>query len=281
MEFDLYSQRFAALAHPGRLAVFRLIVRHTPTPVRPSQMVDALGIKPNTLSVYLNTLSDAGLLISERRGTGIYYRAALSEVGSLVDFLVADCCRGRPDICAPLTSAILSKESSPPMPAPSRSVLFICTGNSARSIFAEALLRDKGGEKFTVYSAGTKSQSELNPFTLDVLQRNGHDVSAMRAKNVAEFRGKDAPKLDFVFTVCDRAANEECPPWPGQPLTAHWGMKDPVKVNGTDAKKAYAFADAYAQVRRRVISLAALPIESLDRISLQNRLDEIGQTEEA
>ena len=281
MKFDLHSQRFAALAHPGRLAVFRLIVRHTPTPVRPGEIVDALSIKPNTLSVYLNTLSDAGLLVFQRDGTAIYYRAALSEVGSLVDFLVVDCCRGRPDICAPLTTEILSKERPPLMPDHSYSVLFICTGNSARSIFAEALLRDEGGDKFTVYSAGTKPQSELNPFALEVLQRNGHDVSAMRAKNVAEFQGEHASKLDFVFTVCDRAASEECPPWPGQPLTADWGMKDPVKVDGTDAEKAYAFADAYAQMRRRVVSFAALPLESLDRISLQNRLDEIGEKEEA
>ena len=167
------------------------------------------------------------------------------------------------------------------MADPTYTVLFICTGNSARSIFAEALLRDEGEGRFTVYSAGTKAGTEINPFTLEVLKRNGHEVSDLRSKTVAEFQGDDAPKLDFVFTVCDRAANEDCPPWPGQPLTAHWGMPDPVKVTGTDAEKAYAFADTYAQMRRRIIAFAALPIESLNRISLQNRLDEIGQTEKA
>ena len=161
------------------------------------------------------------------------------------------------------------------------SVLFICTGNSARSIFAEALLRDEGKGRFIVHSAGTRPTSELNPFAIEVLKRNGHDVSTLRAKNVAEFQGDGAPKLDFVFTVCDRAANEECPPWPGQPLTAHWGMKDPVAIGGTDAERAYAFADAYAQMRRRVLAFASLPIDSLDRISLQNRLDQIGEKEKA
>ena len=163
------------------------------------------------------------------------------------------------------------------MADPTYSVLFICTGNSARSIFAEALLRDEGKGRFTACSAGTKALSDLNPFAVEVLRRNGHDVSALRAKHVSEFQGPDAPKLDFVFTVCDRAANEECPPWPGQPLTAHWGLPDPVRVTGTDAEKAYAFADIYAQMRRRIVAFAALPIESLNRLSLQNRLDEIGR----
>ena len=159
-------------------------------------------------------------------------------------------------------------------------VLFICTGNSARSIFAEALLHDEGGDRFNVYSAGTRPSSELNPFTLEVLERNGHDIGQMRSKNVAEFQIDDAPKLDFVFTVCDRAASEECPPWAGQPLTAHWGMVDPVKQQGTDAEKAYAFADTYAQMRRRILAFAALPLESLDRISLQDRIDDIGRTKD-
>lgn len=281
MEFDVQSRRLAALAHPGRLAVFRLLVRHAPASVRPGEMAEALALKPNTLSVYLGTLAEAGLVLSERQGTAIHYRTALPAIGSLVDFLVADCCRGRADLCAPRTAAILSREGSPIMADPTYTVLFICTGNSARSIFAEALLRDEGEGRFTVYSAGTKAGTEINPFTLEVLKRNGHEVSDLRSKTVAEFQGDDAPKLDFVFTVCDRAANEDCPPWPGQPLTAHWGMPDPVKVTGTDAEKAYAFADTYAQMRRRIIAFAALPIESLNRISLQNRLDEIGQTEKA
>ena len=162
------------------------------------------------------------------------------------------------------------------MPDRMYSALFICTGNSARSIFAEALLRDIGGDRFNVYSAGTRPQSELNPFALEVLERNGHATDSLRAKHISEFQGEEAPKLDFVFTVCDAAAAEDCPAWSGQPISAHWGLKDPVKVEGTEAEKAYAFAEAYAQMRRRVMAFSALPFESLDRMSLQARVDEIG-----
>lgn len=156
-------------------------------------------------------------------------------------------------------------------------VLFICTGNSARSIFAEALLRDEAGARFNAFSAGTKPYSELNPFAVEMLQSKGHDVSPLRAKNVAEFTGPDAPRLDFVFTVCDQAANEECPAWDGQPISAHWGMPDPVKVDGSDAQKSLAFQDAYRALRNRIVTFASLPIETLDRVSLQNEVDEIGK----
>lgn len=120
-------------------------------------------------------------------------------------------------------------------------VLFICVGNSARSIFAESLLRTLGGDRFNAYSAGVRPSSELNPFAVQVLKDKGHDVSVLRAKNFAEFTGADAPQLDFVFTVCDQAAAEECPVWEGQPISGHWGMPDPVKVSGTDAEKALGF----------------------------------------
>lgn len=160
-------------------------------------------------------------------------------------------------------------------------VLFICTGNSARSIFAEAILTEIGGSKFRAHSAGTRPYSELNPFALDVLRQAGHDVSDLRAKNVAEFEGEGAPTLDFVFTVCDRAANEECPPWPGQPITAHWGLPDPVKAEGTEAEKALAFRHAYNAMRRRLEYFVALPITELDRLSLQRKLDAIGAADDA
>ncbi|MEQ9799001.1 MAG: arsenate reductase ArsC [Salinisphaeraceae bacterium] len=158
-------------------------------------------------------------------------------------------------------------------------VLFICTGNSARSIFAEAILTKEGAGKFRAFSAGTRPYSELNPRAIEVLERLGHDVSGLRAKNIAEFQRPDSPKMDFVFTVCDLAANEECPPWPGQPISAHWGMPDPVKTEGTDGEKGLAFLNAYRTLRHRLHGFLALPVESLDRISLQRRLDAIGGEE--
>ena len=131
-------------------------------------------------------------------------------------------------------------------------VLFICTGNSARSIFAETILSDLAGDRFVAYSAGTKPRSELNPFALAVLEQKGHDVSVLRAKNISEFQGPDAPQFDFVFTVCDQAANEECPAWQGQTISAHWGLPDPVKVEGTDAEKSLAFHQTYGALRNRI-----------------------------
>ncbi|MEO0917470.1 MAG: ArsR family transcriptional regulator [Pseudomonadota bacterium] len=248
--------------------------------MRPADMLQSLDLKPNTLSVYLGALSDAGLVHSTREGTRLFYRANLTAMGSLVDYLVADCCRGRPDLCATKTSAIFANGGKA-MTDKTYSVLFICTGNSARSIFAEALLRDIGGDRFKVYSAGTQPQSELNPFAIEVLHRNGHTTDELRSKHISEFQAADAPALDFVFTVCDTAASEECPAWSGQPISAHWGLKDPVKVTGTDAEKAYAFADTYAQMRRRVMAFSSLPFGSLDRISLQERVDDIGASESA
>lgn len=159
-------------------------------------------------------------------------------------------------------------------------VLFICVGNSARSIFAESLLRTLGGDRFNAYSAGVRPSSELNPFAVQVLKDKGHDVSVLRAKNFGEFTGPDAPQLDFVFTVCDQAAAEECPVWEGQPISGHWGMPDPVKVTGTDAEKALAFQHAFGALKHRIEAFIALPVETLDRIALQSAVDEIGAAAE-
>ena len=142
---------------------------------------------------------------------------------------------------------------------------------------AEALLRDLGRGKFQAFSAGTRPNTELNPFALEVLRRNGHDVSDLRAKHLSEFQQPDSVKMDFVFTVCDAAAAEECPPWPGQPITGHWGLPDPVKATGTDAEKALVFAQTYGALRRRIASFVELPFESLTRLALQTEVDHIGK----
>lgn len=160
-------------------------------------------------------------------------------------------------------------------------VLFICSGNSARSIFAEALLRDLGKGKFQAFSAGVRPNTELNPFALEVLKLNGHDTTNLRAKHVSEFQKPGSIVMDFVFTVCDTSAAEECPPWPGQPITGHWGLPDPVKATGTEAEKALVFAQTYAALRRRIMTFVELPFESLSRMSLQSRVDSIGADTEA
>ncbi|MDF2234994.1 metalloregulator ArsR/SmtB family transcription factor [Albimonas sp. CAU 1670] len=277
MEFDLHVDAFAALGHPGRLAVFRLLARRAPDGVRPSEIAEALGMKPNTLSVNVMALARAGLVTSERRGKSVFYSIDLARTGGLVDFLVSDCCRGRPELCLPLAARAARPVGGSVMTDRRFNVLFICTGNSARSIFAEAILAAEGAGRFRAFSAGTKPYSELNPHAVAVLRELGHDVSGLRAKNVAEFQGPDAPRLDFVFTVCDQAANEECPPWAGQPISAHWGLPDPVAVEGTEAEKGLAFLDAYRSLQRRISAFASLPLESLDRVSLQARLDAIAR----
>ena len=270
---------FAALGHPSRLAIFRLLARRAPGDAPAGEIADALGIARNVMSAHLATLSRAGLIHGARAGKQIRYRIDISRTGALIDYLALDCCRGRPEICAPLTAAVItrprSQETDMAEPRPFN-VLFICSGNSARSIFAEAIMNAERGNRFRAHSAGTKPFSELNPYAVGQLETLGHDVSGLRAKNVSEFQAPEAPKMDFVFTVCDQAANEECPPWPGQPITGHWGIPDPVKATGTDAEKTLAFAEAYRMLKHRISAFVNLPFEKLDRLALQREVDRIG-----
>jgi arsenate reductase (thioredoxin) len=157
-------------------------------------------------------------------------------------------------------------------------VLFLCTGNSARSILAECILNRLGQGKFHAYSAGSMPTGKVNPLALNLLRKTNYDVSGLRSKSWEEFSGPDAPKLDFVFTVCDNAANEVCPIWPGQPMTAHWGLPDPAAVEGTEAERAFAFDDCFRMLTQRISIFVNLPIESLSKLSLQHHLDQIGKT---
>jgi protein-tyrosine-phosphatase len=156
-------------------------------------------------------------------------------------------------------------------------VLFLCTGNSARSIIAEAILNKIGYGKFRAYSAGSQPKGKVNPNTIQLLQGLGYDTSGFRSKSWGEFAKAGAPTLDFVFTVCDNAAGETCPVWPGQPMTAHWGIPDPADAKGSDAEVAVAFKDAYRMLHQRIGIFIALPIRNLDKLSLQNKLREIGR----
>jgi arsenate reductase len=160
-------------------------------------------------------------------------------------------------------------------------VLFLCTGNSARSIIAEAILNRAGRGRFKAFSAGSQPKGKINPRTLDLLRKFNYDVSTMRSKSWTEFAKPGAPDIDFVFTVCDNAAGESCPLWPGQPITAHWGIPDPAAASGTQAEIALAFKDAYRMLNRRIDLFLALPIEKLDRLVLTTRLREIGRSEGA
>lgn len=163
------------------------------------------------------------------------------------------------------------------MADPVYNVLFLCTGNSARSIFGEAILNREGAGRFRAFSAGSQPRGAVHPYSLDLLRQLNHSVDGVRSKSWDEFAAANAPQLDFVFTVCDDAAQEPCPIWPGQPMSAHWGIPDPVAATGSEAEKRLAFADAYRMLKNRISAFTSLPIASLDRLSLHNKLSEIGK----
>lgn len=163
------------------------------------------------------------------------------------------------------------------MADPVYNVLFLCTGNSARSIFGEAILNREGAGRFRAFSAGSQPRGAVHPYSLDLLRQLNYPVDGVRSKSWDEFAAANAPQLDFVFTVCDDAAQEPCPIWPGQPMSAHWGIPDPVAATGSEAEKRLAFADAYRMLKNRISIFASLPIASLDRLSLHNKLSEIGK----
>ncbi len=159
-----------------------------------------------------------------------------------------------------------------------RNVLFLCTGNSARSIIAECVMNRLGIGYFQAYSAGSHPNGQVNLYALDLLRQLNYDTEQLRSKSWDEFAEPNAPKMDFVFTVCDNAANEVCPYWPGQPMTAHWGLPDPASATGTEAEKRLAFADTHRMLNQRISIFTSLPMASLDSLSLQKYLDDIGRT---
>jgi len=156
-------------------------------------------------------------------------------------------------------------------------VLFLCRANSARSIMAEAILKKEGHDHFFGYSAGSHPRGEIHPYARDLLESLGHDMTTLSSKDMETYSGQDEIKFDFVFTVCDATANEDCPIFPGSPMTAHWGVPDPAEAEGSEAEKRLAFAETYRMLRNRISIFTSLPFKSLDRMSLQNELDKIGK----
>jgi protein-tyrosine-phosphatase len=162
------------------------------------------------------------------------------------------------------------------MPDKTYNALFLCTGNSARSVLAESILRKDGQGRFQAFSAGSQPKGAINPFALKILDRFDYPTEHLRSKSWTEFAVEGAPVMDFVFTVCDSAAGESCPIWPGQPMTAHWGIEDPAAVEGTDIAKEAAFVTAFRYMKNRIAAFASLPLHSIDRLSLGARIRDIG-----
>ncbi|MEL6283200.1 MAG: metalloregulator ArsR/SmtB family transcription factor [Pseudomonadota bacterium] len=285
MESKLAIEKLSALAHDGRLEIFRLLVRRSPLPVAAGDIAAALGVRATTLSNQLTQLEAAGLVAARREGRSVLYRARIDDLGELLTFLAAECCGGKPEACAPINNLTAGRYDARREAEMSHervmNVLFLCTRNSARSLLAEAILNKVGAGRFKAYSAGSHPGGEMHPSAKEVLEQRDYPVDELTPKSWDEFRGEGAPAFDFVFTVCDDAANEPCPAWPGGPMSAHWGIPDPVTATGTDTERQVAFNQAFGMIHRRVSAFASLPMGALDDLTLQERLDDIGQTKPA
>ncbi len=252
----------SALGHEARLTVFRLLAEAGERGMAAGGLAGVLGVPPSTLSFHLKDLRTAGLVEAQRDGRSIIYRANMDAMGVLIGFLSGD-------------------GGATAMENRVYNVLFLCTGNSARSIMAEAILNHEGSGRFKAYSAGSHPRGMAHPEALRLLERQNLPIDGLRSKGWEAFSGAGAPVMDFVFTVCDDAAQEACPTWPGQPMSAHWGVPDPAAFTGDPQSTALVFADAFRMLYNRIGIFTCLPIASLDRLSLQKTLDNIGRRETA
>jgi protein-tyrosine-phosphatase/DNA-binding transcriptional ArsR family regulator len=260
----------AALGQPTRLEIVGLLMRHEPEGLAAGAIAAAVECRHNTLSTHLSILARCGLVRGQREGRSIVYRVDIQTMRSLLAFLVMDCCAEHPALRGFLGEAA----------ARCFNVLFICTENSVRSIMAEAIMNRAGRGKFRAFSAGSTPSGQVHPYAIELLEQLHFDTSSLRSKNWKEFAEAGAPEFDFVFTVCDRAANEVRPVWPGQPMTAHWGMPDPAAATVKEAEIPFVFADALHMLTDRINLLMGLPISSLDQLTLQKRIEAIGKSKD-
>ncbi|SDH35016.1 helix-turn-helix domain-containing protein [Roseospirillum parvum] len=279
METTEASRLLSALAGQARLEAMRYLVRQGPEGAPAGEIAAYCGAAASTMSFHLKELKAAGLIDVRRDSRQLIYRADMAAMRRLIDFLTEDCCQGQPERCPTVPPTRRGPRAMTPNdPDKIFNVLFLCTGNSARSIMAECILNREGQGRFRGYSAGSKPAGELNPRAIAVLKRNNYPLDGLRSKNWDEFAAPDAPKMDFVFTVCDDAASEVCPVWPGQPMSAHWGVPDPAKFTGTEAEVAQMANDVFRMLYTRITLFLSLPLASIDKLSLQKRLDTIGQS---
>lgn len=260
------SEQLSALAHERRLDVFQLLMRRYPQAVPAGEIATALDLKPNTTSVYLSTLRQAGLISQTRRGTFQLYQVRMEAVQSMFSTMLGECCRNRPDLCLPVSPPV---DRDGPL-----QVLFLCSHNSARSIMAEALLR-AAGPHFAVQSAGTEPASAPNAIALDLLRDQGLATDGLWSKSVTDVLG-DLTRVDLVITVCDTAANVDRIAWPGAPIHSHWGIPDPV-VDGPVAEQKTRMQEAFHLLQLKINALTAIPLNEIDTVALQSHVDDIGR----
>lgn len=278
METSAVIAALAALAQETRLEVFRHLVQTGAAGLPAGQIGERLALPAATLSFHLNQLRQAGLITVRREGRSLIYAADYGVMNSVLAHLMQNCCQGQAPCAIPFCLP-----QPPPgatqMIAKPFNVLFLCTGNSARSILAEALIDHWSGGRFKGFSAGSDPKGVVHPLALALLAEQGLRTEAMRSKSWLEFAAPNAPQMDFVFTVCDAAAAEPCPVWPGHPVTAHWGVPDPAAATGSDMDKMLAFRDAFKILDRRIQLFTALPDDKLKNTAIQREVDAIGRDE--
>ncbi|MGE0421614.1 MAG: metalloregulator ArsR/SmtB family transcription factor [Reyranellaceae bacterium] len=278
MESKTAALGFAALAQETRLNLMRLLASRGASGMAAGEVAAALGQVPSTLSFHFAQLEEAGLIQSTRQGRHIIYAVRFAGLRSLLSFLTETCCAGRPDLCGDLARLLPEDPPEERRMTAAYNVLFLCTRNSARSLIAQALLEDLGKGRFHAYSAGPEPAAEPMPEVIERLRTLGHDVSHLRCKSWEEFTRPDAPRMDFVITLCDTLEGQDCPDLGSRPITSAWPLPDPAKFTGNSAERATMINALYAMIRRRLEIFINLPIASLDEMALRKRLDELGDT---
>ncbi|MBB4286499.1 helix-turn-helix domain-containing protein [Roseospira goensis] len=277
MDPTLIAEMMAALAAEPRIRALQALVRAGAKGVPAGDLARRCGVAPSTMSFHLTQMRTVGLVESRREGRTLHYVANLIALEALGHGVMTGFC---PALLPGAAALPTIAPGDPAMPANDGhrplNVLFLCSGNSARSQIAEAILTREGAGRFQAFSAGSHPRETVDPQALAALRRATLPTAGLRPKSWDDFARPDAPRMDFVFTVCDDAAGETCPVWPGQPMTAHWGVPDPVAFTGSDAAKAAVFNDTVRMLYTRIAIFVQLPVTSLDRLALQHKVDAIG-----
>jgi len=278
MEAKDAAAAFAVLAQETRLRLLRLLASRGASGMAAGAAAAALHVPPSTLSFHLGALEQAGLVRATRHGRHLIYAVRFAGLRELLGHLTETCCGGQPHLCGDLSRLLPDDIDEAALMQPAFNVLFICTRNSARSIMAEAILEKIGRGRFNAYSAGSEPAAAPMPEVLERLSSMGHDVSRLRAKSWQEFVRPDAPRMDFVLTLCDPAEGEACPDLGERPITAVWPFPDPARFLGSAVERTALLNQLYGMIRRRLEAFASLPFGSLERVALKARLDELGDS---
>jgi protein-tyrosine-phosphatase/DNA-binding transcriptional ArsR family regulator len=278
MEAKDAAAGFAVLAQETRLRLVRVLASRGATGMSAGEVATLLGVAPSTLSFHLAALEQSALVRSARQGRHIIYAVRFVGLRELLSFLTETCCAGRPELCGDLARLLRDDLEEETVMEPAFNVLFICTRNSARSILAEAILEKVGRGRFNAYSAGSDPAPKPMSEVLDRLTMLGHDVSHLHSKSWREFSRADAPRMDFVLTLCDTGHGEVCPDLGERPITATWPFPDPAKFTGSEVERLALLNQLYGMIRRRLEAFINLPFGTLERMALKARLDELGDS---